>query len=126
LGEWYTYLVLAHGYDKNIHLDDKTAREAAKGWGGDAYQIYSNEQNQQTAMVLKNDWDTDADAMQFYAAFKRYGQLRFGNPASSEGDRITWMTPEGVFEFHTHGKETVLIFSPDVATTTKLWEQVSR
>jgi hypothetical protein len=53
-GEWYTYLILAEGLNEATRLDPAAARQAADGWAGDSYRVYSNDQDNQVVSGVKN------------------------------------------------------------------------
>ncbi|MEA4812348.1 MAG: hypothetical protein VB108_07260 [Anaerolineaceae bacterium] len=82
IGEWYTWLILARGYDKNYRQIDSIASAAAEGWGGDEYLVLSN--GTESAFVVKYAWDIEKDAHEAYKAFQTYTQLRFGKQDASD------------------------------------------
>ncbi len=84
LGEWWTLLVLR----ENIAEDE--ASEAAAGWGGNSYVTYFNESDLATVMVSHWAWDSAQEADEFLAAFRAYGDNRFGTPHITKGNRICW------------------------------------
>jgi hypothetical protein len=121
LGEWYTYLCLAHGIDARTRLDDSQAKDAAEGWGGDAYAIYYNDQSQATVLVLKSTWDAQTDADQFDTAFRKYATLRFGSPQVNQSDLASWSSTGIYAEFHRSGSDTTWILGPDSTTVQAVW-----
>ena len=60
-GEFFTGVLLESG------IDAPTARQAAAGWGGDAYVLYRNESGQ-GLMTMKSRWDTNDDLHEFWTA----------------------------------------------------------
>jgi hypothetical protein len=92
-GEWYTYLVLAEGLNEATRLDPASARQAADGWAGDSYRIYSNDQDNQMVLVLRTVWKNETEAAQFVEAFQEYAQSRFG-PATADGP-TNWIWETG-------------------------------
>jgi hypothetical protein len=124
IGEFYTYLILAHGKDENARLAEEEARRAASGWGGDNYLVYHNDDTDETLMAVKFIWDSEADAAEFAAAFRRYAELRFGPAAAAEEDYSTWQAPEGFTHFTHEGIETTWIFSPNQETAEQVWQTV--
>ncbi|MCY4108900.1 MAG: hypothetical protein OXG11_07725 [Chloroflexi bacterium] len=60
-GEFFIRVLLEYG------IDAPTAREAAAGWGGDAYVLYRNESGQ-GLMTMKFRWDTSDDLDEFWTA----------------------------------------------------------
>jgi hypothetical protein len=114
-GEWYTYLILAHGQDPQARLEEEPARAAAQGWGGDGYIVYFNEDTDQTVMVLQTVWDSPGEAEQFGDAFRDYATARFGSPAEEAG-QLDWDTEIGHTRFHRAGATTTWVFAPDSET----------
>lgn len=80
LGEWYTFLIHAHGLDPMARINSVQAQTAAEGWGGDAYTIYYNDESHETVMVLKSVWDTPEEASQFSGTFRQYATAHLGSP----------------------------------------------
>jgi len=116
MGEWYTYLILAHGREPDARIDDVEAQDASEGWGGDYYLVYYDEQNQETVVVMRTTWESENDAKQFFDAFQEHSSARFGPPSNSESNRINWTHPEGFTELSIDELETTWIFAPDEAT----------
>ena len=71
MGEWYTYLILAHGFDKRARINDSKALAGSAGWGGDTYLVYENPAAKEMALVMRSVWDTPQDQAEFVDAFKR-------------------------------------------------------
>jgi hypothetical protein len=124
IGEFYTYLILAHGMDENARLDDEEARRAASGWGGDNYLVYHNDETDETVMAVKFIWDSETDAGEFANAFRRHAGLRFSAASGTEGGSSAWQSTEGYTHFHHAGTETTWIFAPDQNTAEVIWEMI--
>lgn len=124
LGEWYTYLVLAHGREPQSRIAKKTAGAAAAGWGGDAYVVYYNPNSQQTFMVLKTIWDTSEDAQEFAKAFETYATSRFGEPVARRNNSITWQSTTDYTGFYIQGSQTLWIFAPDQSTVQAILPEI--
>lgn len=116
LGEWYTYLVLAHGLNPQSRLNAGTASSAAAGWGGDAYVVYANASTMQSVMALKTVWDSSQDAEEFASSFEAYATKRFGKPTSQKNSSITWSGTETFTGLYIQGSQTIWIFAPDSQT----------
>ena len=89
VGQWFTYLILAWGYEPGFRLYETLAIEAAMGWGGDAYLQMKDPSRDQYSAVVSYNWDTPADAAEALEAFSSYADLRFGALQSDgiwEGD----------------------------------------
>jgi hypothetical protein len=115
MGEWYTYLILAQGLEPNSRLAERTARQAAEGWGGDSYLVYYNEATQATVMVLSTIWDSFNDAREFATAFRRYASARFGDPVESLNRFNAWQTSQGYQTFRLDTDRTVWILAVDAS-----------
>ncbi len=89
VGQWFTYLILARGYDQGFRLYETLAVEAAMGWGGDSYLVIKDPSTNQYAAIVSYNWDTSADAAEALDVFNSYANLRFGSAKSDgvwEGD----------------------------------------
>jgi hypothetical protein len=112
MGEWSTYLILADGLNPQAQIDPAEAQKASAGWGGDAYVVYYNEQDQTTVLVLSSTWDTQQDAAEFSKSFAEYANARFG-PATGESNGITsWESPSDFTTFSQDGEKTIWITAP--------------
>ncbi|MCJ7695127.1 MAG: hypothetical protein MUO40_06835 [Anaerolineaceae bacterium] len=112
MGEWYTYLILAHGVDADIRLDDKTAKPATEGWGGDTYLVYQNEKSGEIVFVMVSVWDTPRDLDQFKKAFMDYGDLRWGDSLSSISSESTWQGNDLVSSISVSPNSATWIIAP--------------
>jgi hypothetical protein len=97
-------------------LDDATARKAAEGWGGDAFQLYSNTNTNQIVLIIKNIWDTDWDAREYSNASKQYGISRWGTPSSQESQSTIWQTDKVSVLMLNDSPTTLLVIAPDWST----------
>jgi hypothetical protein len=114
MGEWSTYLILAFGLNPQAQVDAEQAQEASAGWGGDAYVVYYNEQEQTTVLVLSSVWDSEQEAVEFSEAFSEYANARFGT-VNEEGNGFTsWDSGSEFTTFSQNGKKTLWITAPDV------------
>ncbi len=125
MGEWSIYLILAHGLKPDFRLSDNTARQAAEGWGGNAYAIYYNESTKAVVMVFDTRWDTVNDARQFASAFRRYATARFGDPSASQDSFNAWQSPLGYQTFHLDTDRTVWIQAVDAAQADAVWKAIA-
>ncbi|HXI83111.1 MAG TPA: hypothetical protein VNL17_03360 [Verrucomicrobiae bacterium] len=102
LGEFGTRFVLGQGmgaYDAQIQ---------AEGWNGDRYQVYERGTNGPTALVWVIAWETEPQAAEFAAAYKKVIEKRTATPAPT-------------LRIHREGKHITVIQSPDPAFV-DLWE----
>lgn len=116
MGEWYTYLILAHGRDPDAQLDEIESQIASEGWGGDYYIVYYNEQDQATILVMHTVWESENDAAQFYDAFRRHATGRFGSPSNIGNNVSSWSDLSGFTRLSMDGLTTTWIFAPDEPT----------
>jgi hypothetical protein len=112
MGEWSTYLILAHGLDPQAHLDTSTALDASAGWGGDAYVVYYNDQEQVPVLVLSTVWDSSQEAEEFREAFADYANARYGSPVVETAGLTTWESSTEYTAFYKDGKNTIWINAP--------------
>jgi hypothetical protein len=87
LGEFYTYLMLTAGVDPKARIADGVAQKAAEGWGGDRFDVYHNKGTGQTVLVLKSQWDSSGEAVEFATQLKQHVLARF-----NLGDEMTELT----------------------------------
>jgi hypothetical protein len=121
MGEWYTYLLLADGRDASFRLEDQTAKDASAGWGGDAYIYYTNDSNDEFAMVWKSVWDTSADKEEFWQASQTYGQDRWGDPLQQGQDSISWnTTDDGYVTMVDTGSAVLWVMAPSAEVNAQL------
>jgi hypothetical protein len=77
LGEWMTYLILGYGTYPMARLNESDAAGASEGWGGDHYQMYSNDETGETVLVVQWKWDQLSDTDEFASAMRNYLKNRF-------------------------------------------------
>lgn len=114
MGEWYTFLILAHGQQPEARLADFEAQAASDGWGGDVYVVYYNEQTGSVVLILHTSWESVNDANQFYNAFQKHSTARFGEPTDVQIDRLGWTHPGGYTQLNTQNQFTTWILAPDL------------
>lgn len=121
LGEWYTYLLLAYGEQRNARLNQDVASEAAEGWGGDQYVIYEQTQSHALVLVLRQTWDSAADAQEYQDAFLSYAQKRWNRYDSNANGIYRWSnTPDGEVRFIELGNDTIWLIAPDTSLTDQI------
>jgi len=125
VGEWYTYLILAYGDLRDARLDEDEALRASEGWGGDSYVVYSGPQAEETALVYVSQWDSKADAREFWLSFQQYARQRWGNPDASNDDQLSWAsTPDGAVLLRRNADGQVLwVIAPDASAVNQLSAQ---
>ena len=124
MGEWYTFLILAHGLNPEARLDDFEARTASDGWGGDAYIVYYDDQINGIVLVMHTSWESLNDATQFYNAFQNHSTSRFGAPASSGPSQLGWSHDGGYTELRMQDQYTTWILAPDEGMAQLIWSNI--
>ncbi|MGB1251934.1 MAG: hypothetical protein ACPG8W_15050, partial [Candidatus Promineifilaceae bacterium] len=75
----------------DVELDEASSNRAASGWGGDRYVIHWNEAQQQIAMLLVTEWDSEAERIQFATAYTDYATRKYASDGTTEADdAICW------------------------------------
>ena len=94
LGEWHTYLLLTAAEPEESRLLPHTAADAAAGWGGDAYAVFTAEGAH--ALLVDWRWDSKDDTNEFVSAFVRFARGRYGPLSGRECCALFW-EGKGVF-----------------------------
>jgi hypothetical protein len=117
MGEWYIYLIFADGLDTRYQLTKATAQTAAAGWGGDTYLLYYNATSNQSAFIMRSQWDTMQDADQYWSALVDYSTARWGTPNQNQNFTVTWLgQSEGVITLKRNGNDILWLMTPDQAS----------
>jgi hypothetical protein len=124
MGEWYTFLILAHGLQPEGRLDMAEAQAASDGWGGDKYVVYYNEQTGSIVLVMHTSWESVNDASQFYNAFQKHSTARFGAPTDVQTDQIGWTHPGGFTLLSTQNQFTTWILAPEATIVEQIWSSL--
>jgi hypothetical protein len=110
LGEFYLREYLAQ------QLEGRTARDAAEGWGGDQFALFYNAETDQRAWVLRQVWDTAADADEFAAAYADYAAARIGTNNAAVTPALSCWSAAGEAICLAHsGDETIIAYAPSRA-----------
>jgi hypothetical protein len=115
LGEWTTSLVLSAGADEQTRLKDDVAANAARGWGGDRYQVFFNDASGDAALVAQWRWDTANDAQEFKQAMMAYLDLRFDRSKLDRSDGDCWAANHQATCLFTIDQSTLWVLVPDAA-----------
>lgn len=81
--------LLNSAYDENWRLPDRTAKQAAEGWGGGSYQFARCDGK--PIFFAKTVWDSKNDASQLYSSLEKYNDLRW---IASDRDQY-WQGKDG-------------------------------
>ena len=91
LGEWYTYLVLARGWQNTMRLPEALGQQAAAGWAGDSYALYQKTGDPTSrVLVVEWKWASLADADQFWSALSTLCKERWGAPLKESALELKW------------------------------------
>ncbi len=123
LGEWYLYLMLADGRNSQWKLTDSKAQNAAAGWGGDVCEVYTNQQNQ-TVLILRTQWDDANEAKQFATAFQDYAVRRFGSQPQNQTGVLSWNGKDEYSLFELNGDQATWVLAPDQAIGSVIWQAI--
>jgi hypothetical protein len=124
MGEWYIYLILAHGLNPDARLDSEEAANAAQGWGGDAYRVLIHTDSGATVMVLRTIWETSIEADEFVTAFEAYARERFDQPQETSSVKMTWQGDDEVHVLQIEPVYTTWILAPDEVIANLVWDAI--
>ena len=122
-GEAYLYLLLMNGEDEES-ANLAGIWEAVKGWGGDHYQLYMDQENGDIVFTLKTVWDTEQDALEFADAFETYAEIRWPDGDAQDGYHAEDFNFANV-NFYQRGEQTYWIFAPDKEITNSIIEALN-
>lgn len=124
LGEWYTYLVLAHGINPEARLSESEAQTASDGWGGDAYIVYHDEAEDRIILVLHTLWESTGEAAQFHNSFQKHTTARFDAPKIVGLDHLAWTHEDGYTELRIQDLFTTWILAPNAEISQAIWAKI--
>ena len=109
-GEWGYYLIL------DEYLKNKSdSLKAAAGWGGDHYVLYEGPNRGDVMLAQYTQWDTEADASEFFDAYVRRTAARY-RPAGAvqltqetTPTRAAWETDEGTVVVERRGLRVTIV-----------------
>lgn len=105
LGEWTLRKML------EVYLPMSISSKAAEGWGGDFILLLRNPATDEQALFVLVQWDSMRDAHEFTDAYKKYGDLRFGEALSSKATGAEWAHGELYVMLERLSNQTLLILS---------------
>jgi len=82
------------------------AESAAAGWGGDRYAVFKRKDSDATLLLLRTSWDSEADAKEFVAAYRRVLAVKY-----ADGAVATRVVQKGVDVFVVEGADEASIDS---------------
>lgn len=114
LGQWMTYLILGYGADYEAMLPDSTAWDAARGWGGDHYQVYYQPALDQTVLSAHWVWDAPRDNTQFADALRAHMDARLRGVKVPRTDGDCWeANDQAGCVFVSADNETLWLYAPN-------------
>lgn len=116
LGEWTTYLLLGYGADADAMLDDDVAQSAARGWGGDRYQVYYQDEAEQAMLAAVWGWDSAQEADQFLQALTDHLGARFREARIESADGTCWQVNQQTACVYLAGRQVLWLLAPDQGT----------
>ncbi|MBN1887987.1 MAG: hypothetical protein JW850_08345 [Thermoflexales bacterium] len=117
MGEFYT----------RLHLSPQTgslaAAEAAEGWGGDRYAVYSHESQAALLLAWRTVWDNETEADQFVEEYKRYLDDVAGHEANlAQADRACWQLPDQYRCLVWSADRVTVVRGPDAYTVERVMQ----
>jgi hypothetical protein len=116
LGEWTTYLLLGYGADQDAMLEDDVALAAARGWGGDRYQMYYHDGTSQSVLAAVWGWDTAREATSFHTAMTDHLAARFRDADIAATPGACWEINQQTSCLYLAGSRVLWILAPGLET----------
>lgn len=116
LGEWTTYLLLGYGADADAMLEDGVAQSAARGWGGDRYQVYYKDETEQAVLAAVWGWDSSQEASQFVQALIDHLGARFREARIDSAAGTCWQVNQQTACVYLAGRQVLWLLAPDQGT----------
>jgi hypothetical protein len=126
-GEWGFYLIL----DEYINSATESKRAAA-GWGGDKFVLYEAAGSGDVFVAQFTNWDTAADAREFFDAYLKRTWKRYPDAKATEaistterGERHEWKAANGRGVLELRGSRVLILEGiPAKANTTALLNRI--
>jgi hypothetical protein len=109
-GEWSYYLIL----DEFLKAKPES-RQAAAGWGGDRYAVYTDPKTSAICITQLTAWDSEKDAQEFFDAYAKRTSARYPDSTASSEVRdasaqwSAWQTREGNVAMERRGSRVLII-----------------
>lgn len=112
MGEFFLSIYLQQ------ELDVTTAAEAAAGWGGDRFQLYTQDASGALVLALLLAWDTPADSNAFVEAYSQYASQVYNTPGQALADDsgICWQRDDITCLYQNEEGATLVVRAPDMET----------
>lgn len=115
LGEWTTYLLLGYGADQDAMLEDGVALAAARGWGGDRYQMFYHDGTSQSALAAVWGWDAAREAAEFHEALSAQVARRFREASLEQAPGRCWEINQQTTCVYLAGTRVLWVLAPDLS-----------
>ena len=125
MGEWYNYLMLSKPLSSDWALPDDVALAATEGWGGDLYLVYHQSEKDEDALVSVSEWDTQADADEYWQAFTQYASKRWGKASQSTSTKMVWELSSQTVFVSRQTDQVLWIIAPNATLAQELENQFS-
>jgi hypothetical protein len=105
-GEWGFYLLL-----EEFLKSAEASKKASAGWGGDRYALFVGRNKSDVVVAHKTVWDTEEDAREFFDAYAKRTNLRYGAEPSevAAAGRQVWATKEGAVVLEMVGSVVLIL-----------------
>jgi hypothetical protein len=114
LGEYMSYLLLAYGADNASQISTDTAETATAGWGGDHYLVFASADGARRILAAEWNWDTEADAAQFYTAMQEHVDKRFRGETAVSSSGLCWAMNQETTCIYRSGRNVLWLIGPDL------------
>ncbi len=125
LGEWYAYLMLGKPLSADWALPEEQALSAAEGWGGDLYLVYQHVENDEDVLISVSEWDTQADADEYWQAFTKYAAMRWGSSTQNTSTKKLWELTSETVLISRQTDQVLWIVAPNATLAQDLASQLS-
>ncbi|OYT70991.1 MAG: hypothetical protein CFK52_09260 [Chloracidobacterium sp. CP2_5A] len=106
-------------------IDEKRAKQAAQGWGGDRSALYERRSTGQLCLIQSTRWDAAAAAQAFFSAYAERTQRRFPRQ-DFDRSQADLMAGEGVYIERRGAKVFILEGLPSGADARAIVERLSK
>ncbi len=87
--------------------NQKASKTAAAGWDGDRFALFEGPQGK-LGLVWRTNWDSEADAKEFFLAYAKYQQSRFGgDDVTPDATSVTREKDGAIYSLELRGPDVV-------------------
>jgi hypothetical protein len=109
-------LLLAKPDQPEWALSENTAKDAAAGWGGDAYTVYYQEELDEAILVSLSVWDSEKEGNEFWDTLLLYGNQRWGSSYEALNNQSVWQLEDQVVLLERDNDRIAWVIAPDMET----------